>query len=580
MKPYRTALHVAAAALCAFTAPAQIYTPDEFRVTMYEVAMSTNGTAFNVVMANPAGQSIDLADPSTFSNAFGAAVDIPAGTYDWIRLTISQDLVWSYPNAPISLSNQTYTVQGGPPGPAPGQMAVYFATYDEGGSPNGQGSGEGTATQPFLLGQPARIVAGSNTTLRIVFQVTDTLEDRGVGQNPRYELMPPQMYFVTENGDASALNGTYNTVLYNSEKEVSGQTVNSWDYMSGHGQLVFDGSGAWSWSGTANDFDLQGGATGALDNSASAAGRYGVNDDGSFWMIANGDSGTLRGAISSDGTMVVATMYDSPTSHLMVFGTQQASSASVASMNGSYYFTIYGTKWQSGSSTLEYRGSFGVVTGDGLGGITGNQDKNELQVQNPLSATPTITGPVTQMADPFTGTISVNPGGTMAEVGGAMAGGILQSGDAACVGFSFASPYEPNNEFGFLVRQSPNGTFTNSSLSGTYFGGHFGDRYDGNDDSTLYYSGFFEVTFDGVDRASIVVFENREGTVSREAFIQEYTVDSATGFVTFSDPGGGGSDDLLGAIGPGALSFILNSKQEVSGQPNDQRFLGLGLKQQ
>ena len=580
MNTVRTALFASlAAAALAVGSHAQTYTPAEFRVTLYEVAMSTDGVNYQVAMSNPNGLAVDLANPATFGNAFGAEAAIPVGTYEWIRLTLGQELVWSHPTAPVSLSNQNFVVQGGPPGPSPGQMAVHFATFAEGGRPNGQGSGEGTAAKPFLLGQGARIDAGTDTTLRIVFLVTDTLQDRGVGQNPRYDLAPPQMFFVTENGDASQLSGMFNTVLYNTHKEVAGSTVNAWDYMSGHGALAFDGTGAWTWAGTSNDFDLSGGATGSLNASATQAGRYGVNDDGSFWMIANGDSGTLRGALSSDGTMVVATMYDSPTSHLMIFGTRQATSASVASMSGGYYYTIYGTRYDSGNTRLEYHGSFGVVTGDGLGGITGTQDKNELRVQNPLSATPTITGPLTLLNDPFTGTLAVNANGTMSEVSGDMAGGILQSGDAGCIGFSFAMPYDPSNQFGFLVRQSTAGTFNDASLNGTYFGGHFGDRYDSGGGTTLYYSGFFQIAFNGAGGAAITLVENREGLVSHESFAQTYSVDVATGLVAFSDPGGGASD-LVGAIGPNAMSFLLNSQQESSGQPNDQRFLGLGLKQQ
>ena len=38
--------------------------------------------------------------------------------------------------------------------------------------------------------------------------------------------------------------------------------------------------------------------------------------------------------------------------------------------------------------------------------------------------------------------------------------------------------------------------------------------------------------------------------------------------------------DIQGAIGPNAMSFILTAKvKDNQNQPNDQRFLGLGLKQ-
>ena len=49
--------------------------------------------------------------------------------------------------------------------------------------------------------------------------------------------------------------------------------------------------------------------------------------------------------------------------------------------------------------------------------------------------------------------------------------------------------------------------------------------------------------------------------------------------MAFTDPQSGGSADIKGAIGPGAQSFILTAETQVQGQPSDQRFLWLGLKQ-
>ena len=113
---------------------------------------------------------IDLADPNSFSQVLGSAKPIEAKTYPWVRCTLSKTLVWSHPAAPVSLSNQSVTVNG-PAGPTPSQMTVYWATHAEGGRPMGSTGGDGTKTKPFLLGAAAEIRADASTTLRLVFAV-------------------------------------------------------------------------------------------------------------------------------------------------------------------------------------------------------------------------------------------------------------------------------------------------------------------------------------------------------------------------------------------------------------------------
>jgi hypothetical protein len=78
------------------------------------------------------------------------------------------------------------------------------------------------------------------------------------------------------------------------------------------------------------------------------------------------------------------------------------------------------------------------------------------------------------------------------------------------------------------------------------------------------------------------VSENQSASALSGTFTttsQNYAVNSATGTVTFANIGGGASD-LLGAIGPAAESFILtNTALDAGAAPNDDRFLGLGLRQ-
>lgn len=551
----------------------QRYTPTEYKITLHEVAMSTDGTNWEVAFTSTAGLLIDISDAASFAGIFGNATPIPVGTYTWIRMVISSDLIWSHAAAPVSKTNQTFTVTGGPPGPNPNQMSVHFATHAQGGRPNGPGGGQGTSANPFLLGAQAAIAAGVTTKLRLVFAVSNTLKDQGGGD---YDLGPPNMFFVSENGSASSLTGTFNTVLYNSVKEFASDntTVDSWSYMSGNGVLTFDGAGSWTWAGTENNFNVLTGS-GALNGSASHAGLYGVNTDGSFWMTANGEPGTLRGAIAADGKMIVATMYDSASSHMMIFGTQRATAASAANMNSGYYFTTYGSAYKTGPIRLEYNGCFGIVTGNGTGAVTGTQDCNEVTVTNP-NGSRTYIGPTATLADPFNDTLTVNANGTLSTT--ELAGGMLENGDAACVGWDFNGTYNPSHKFGFLVKQSVSGTFTAASLNGTYFGGHFGDVYETSPTSHCFFSGFFKIVFDGAGSATVTTLENREGAVTVTTFPQLYTVDTATGIVTFRETNGN-TADLKGAIGPGAGSFILSSQQQVENTASDQRFLGLGLKQ-
>ncbi|MEM7200179.1 MAG: hypothetical protein AAF628_07930 [Planctomycetota bacterium] len=560
--------------LSASSAAQTRYTPTEFTIILHGVELSTDGTTWVEVFADAGGLAVDLTDPNAFSNAFGAAVDIPAGTYSRVRMTLSTTLEWSYPSAPVSLSNQQVTVSG-PPGPQAGQMTAYFATHDAGGRPNG--TGDGTATSPLLLGQPVTLTAGSDSVLRVVFSVTDTLVDQGGGS---FDLGPPLTFFVAENGSASSFAGTYNAVLYNTVKESSSGSTVAWSFRCGHGQLAFDGNGQWTWTGATNTHDLLT-TSGAIATGVTRRGNYGVNDDGSFWMITVGEPGTLHGARSADGRTLFASMYDSQTSHMMVFGVERATAGAVSAFSGGYYFSLYGSSYESSGNDLTHRSSFGVVNGDGTGFISGTEDTNRLIVDDPTGSAPTITPPVAATAQSLVDTVTVTTAGELGNTGGVLGGGLLQSGDVGCFAFDFSSPYRAAQEFGFFVRQSPAGTFTAASLDGTYYGGHFGDVFSssGGSSQSEMFSGFFVVVFDGQGSATVTVLENREGAVESRTLAQNYSVDSASGVVAFSDVGGGTSE-LMGAIGPDARSFVLTARQETSGSASEQRFLGLGLLQQ
>lgn len=551
---------------------AQRYTPTEYIIKLHSMELSHDGTTWSEVFESTTGTDVDLADAASFAQVFGQARPIEARTYPWVRCTLSKTLRWSHPAAPVSLSNQSITVNG-PVGPAPDKMTVHWATHAEGGRPNASATGgDGTFAKPFLLGAAADVRADVSTTLRLVFAVSDTLRPQGGG----YDLMPPQMFFVSENDSASRLSGSFNTVLYNSTKEVDGTTIEVWNYMSGHGVITFDGAGSWTWTGTCNEYDLLTPA-GAVTNAKTRAGRYGVNANGSFWMLVNKEPGTLHGALSSDGEMIFASMYDSPTSHMMIFGVAGTTSGNASALNGNYYFTTYGSSYNAGSHQLRYEGTFGVVAGNGTGAITGSQDANVLQVTNPTT-TATFTPPAATLGNSFSDTLSIAANGTMTNATG-LGGGFLQSGNAGCIGWDFSTSYQPRHWFGFLVKQSPANSFTNASLNGSYFGGHFGDVYESdNGGSSEYFSGFFKIFFNGDGTANVTVVENREGVIETRDFPQTYVVDSATGIVTFRDTNGDPSQ-LKGAIGPDAESFILTSQQKVNNVASDQRFLGLGLKQ-
>ena len=555
-------------ALVATSAAQARYTPTEFVITVHAVELSSDGTTWASAFSSPAGYSVDLADPNAFGNAFGAAQPVPAGTYSWIRMTLGTTLIWSHPAAPVSLSQQPVTVNG-PPGPQAGQMTAYFASHEQGGNPEG----DATLNDPLLLGASAAVPAGGDVELRVVAAITGTLIDQGGGS---YDLGPPSLFFVAENGSAARVAGRFTTVLYHPTKRVDGGTIEAWSQDSGHGVLVFDGAGSWTWNGQTNEYDLLG-SSGALHNGVMRSGRYGVNADGSIWMIAAGEPGTLHGAISTDGSTFLATIYDSVSSHLMLFGVREASAA--AQLTGDYAFTLYGTRYDPGLDRLTYSGAFGTVTGNGTGGISGVADTNRVEVDDP-TGTPSALAPATTLAETFSDSFNVSANGTFASSNGGMQGAITASGAAACMAGDFASTYSPVQQFGFMVATSPAGTFSAASLNGTYFGTHAGDRYDtsGGGAVSTFYSGFFRATFDGQGSATVTVLENREGSIETNTFAQSYGVDSATGIVTLFDPGNT-TGDLKGAIGPGAATLILSSEAEGGGQPNEMRFLGLGLKQ-
>ena len=564
------------------------YTPEEYKTTMFKFEIGRDDGTWHTVQEDAAGVVVDLADASSFGDAFASA-SIPAGDYNKIRFTIDDTLVWTHAAAPVSLSNQNFTVVGGPPGPVAGQMTVYFATADQGGKPNGgEDSGEGTVAVPFLLSQGFSVAAGVTTQVTLVSYVTDTLQDDGMGG---YDLQPPQFFIVADTGNTSALVGTYNFVFYSADKNLDpdgmgGFNVTNWDFESGYGTMTFAADGTWSANITeSNEFDLLA-ENGAYGAPGAMTGRYGVSTN-SFWMIVDGEPGTLKGAFANG--VITAALIDYAEGSLMFFGVEQAAAATLAAIDGEYYFVTKINAFQSGPARMEYNGAYGVVTGDGSGAVTGTSNSNRVTINDP-NGTPTSTGCTVGAPEVFTGAFSVAADGVMtldddaATLGvdetGELMGGILESGEAACISMSYPAAYSTENGFGFLISKSPDNTFTTADLIGkTYAGAFSGDMYEQAETDSHFFAGYFVITFTSGTQGTVTVDETTPQGLQRNSMTVNYTL-NADGTIDFQDVASVDEDPITGALGGAGKYFLLYAKPQLSDlSASEQRFFGLGIRQ-
>jgi len=397
-------------------------------VTIHRLDLSEDGESFVNVLISPQGIPMNLADPESVDSAFGSP-SIPAGRYDVLRFVLSTELRYSH--EVLGLVDVEQTVQGMPEGPYPGTMWVHFATEEEGGVPfDSHGEGDhGTAERPLLISLPVVVEAAGETRVRLIFSITDTLERR---QDGSYDLGAPQMFVVSDNGDAGVLAGAYNTVIYNAVKDfIPPSVVTQWEYASAWGLLTFDGQSRWNWSGTINQYDLLE-SRGSIEDRA-VSGLYGVNEDGSIWMVVEGEPGTVRGAVQDDGRIFVGTMVDSELSHFMIFGVERATAASQASLQGEYFEASCGDRYDPVTDRLTTSTSISRWLYDGAGGSVGmDRTRNEVEIAQAVRRPPVSSGPQVETASlNMSDTYQINPDGTY---GGAWwRGATLEGGEANCI---------------------------------------------------------------------------------------------------------------------------------------------------
>jgi len=356
-------------------------------------------------------------------------------------------------------------------------------------------------------------------------------------------------------GSGSALSGKYNIVVYG----VDLKAVNRRGYVtpvviSERGMAHFDGSGGLSLS-----LDTQLGrqvlevdCLAGPDVGITKTGFYGVNDDGSFYMLLPGTGGSFQGAFVPDGSVFVGSVYDSSDHLRLIYGVRTATSPPYLTSDGTstgsaahYGFASYRNDLftvgrfdddPKTTDTLRYVLGIGMAGTDSASFTGSSGDANLVESLNPMGEeADTQSGgalyrtgfsllelPV-QLYD------NSNPGeGSIHNQADGLTGAV--TADGATLIFARDTTTQDSNGcptdigFGMGLRQRPAGTFHVSSLKGTYFVAAFGDQFDENTRRSKHRATALSLTFDGKGNVQMAEIDNQEGMISTDLISFTYQV--------------------------------------------------------
>lgn len=353
----------------------------------------------------------------------------------------------------------------------------------------------------------------------------------------------------------SELSGNYNVVIYG----VDLKAVNRRGYVtpvviSERGTAHFDGAGGLSLS-----LDTQLGrqilevdCLAGPDLGITKTGYYGVNDDGSFYMLLPGTGGSFQGAFVPDGSVFVGSVYDSADHLRLIYGVRAATSAPYLTSDGTSTgsATHYGLASYRNdlftvgrldddpktTDTLRYVLGIGMAGTDSASFTGSSGDANLVESLDPMGEEADAqsggalyrTGfsllelPV-QLYD------NSNPGGgSIHNQADGMTGAVTANG--ATLIFARDTTTQDSNGcptdigFGMGLRQRPAGTFHVSSLKGTYFVAAFGDQFDENTRRSKHRASALSLTFDGKGHVQMAEIDNQEGMISTDRIVFTYQV--------------------------------------------------------
>jgi len=484
---------------------------------------------------------------------------------------------------------------------------------------------------------PLRIITGSLTGLHSPAGLyVDTVNDEiGVVHRGQEVLMASLPFIFPAGTNASSssspLSGNYNLIFYGAEIDhitPTGITIPRFFAERGRGNISFDPN-AMPTSSFIFNLDTRitrrlGDADCFPDSASSITGTYGINSDGSFYMLAQGDHGTLQGTVLADGSVFVASMYDSPNKLMVVYGVRAASQPPLMTSDGTsdglpidYLFASYRMGYDYKQDfdpmipqkrqldLLKYQVAVGIAETGAPSALTTpvgvSGDANLVQILNstglfadPTSAGPTYRAGFSAVSLPPQNYVSdATTFGFLTNPSDGLAGALTEDGATLI----FMRNTNGCDDLGFDVglRASRAGSFGAASLTGSYFTAAFGDLYDSLSKTSLIHSTGGTLIFDKPGHATLTLFENADGLLVpsnqsdftyrvRPRFVpSDISGVQPSVLVDVIDLFAPDSPDPVASalIGPGGRSLIFykNMFLESTGTANSVRLLGLALRQ-
>ena len=354
------------------------------------------------------------------------------------------------------------------------------------------------------------------------------------------------------------------------------------------------------------------------DNSDSGvikSGTYGVNSDGSFYAMIEGDNGTLQGIVQTDGSTFAATMYDSPNKLMLVYGVKNppATITQPPVLTSDYLFASYRTvetyndQFDPGNPQGRYLDLLQNQLFVGIAATTPTQftgvsrDANFVTMLNStgLFADPDSTGSVYRQD--FVGLqsqgYSTDNNGLLNNLSDGLSGALTSDGSTMIAVRNTRGCDDLGFEIGLRADRAKSFN-SKASLKGSYSITAFGDLYpyislisNTAIKTSLSQSAGGTITFDGAGQATLTLAENKGGILS--SFNQSnftYRVSPrliptkgspaktvhVVDLVPLNTPDTPYASAL---IGPHGQSLIFYSFLGTSGGANPTRLLGLAIRQ-
>jgi hypothetical protein len=356
-------------------------------------------------------------------------------------------------------------------------------------------------------------------------------------------------------GSVAALSGDYHVVVYGVDlKAVNRRGFVIPVVISERGMAHLDGDGGLSLliDTQLGRQVLEADCLAGPDVGVTQTGSYGVNDDGSFYMLLPGTGGSVHGAFLPDGNVFVGSVYDSADHLRLIYGVRTSVSAPYLTSDGTstgfpthYGFASYRDDLFTVGrfdndvktvDTLRHLLGIGMAETDAASFIGVSNDANFVESVNPVgeAGDPKSGGPIyrqgfnvlelpTQLYDN-----STPGGGTIHNQADGVTG--AATADGATLIFARDTTTQDSNGcptdigFGMGLRQRPSGTFRASSLKGTYFVAAFGDLFNVSTQRSQHRVTALALTFDGSGKVQLAETDNQDGMISTDQALLTYQV--------------------------------------------------------